>query len=125
MLVLGVASCSRSEPEPSTSRPATAATAASAKDPQAAKAAIAGGAIVLDVRTPDEYAEDHLPNAINVPIEELARRMAEVDALVAGDKARPVAVYCRSGSRARQAKLALEAAGYARVVNGGGLDDLR
>ncbi|HWU88152.1 MAG TPA: rhodanese-like domain-containing protein [Kofleriaceae bacterium] len=119
-LGLGAASCSRSEPVPAQQAPAAPA----AKDPQAARALIAGGAVVLDVRTADEYAEGHLPSAVNVPVQELAQRMAEVNALVSGDKARPVVVYCASGNRASKAKQALEAAGYSRVVNGGGLDDL-
>jgi phage shock protein E len=50
--------------------------------------------------------------------------MPEVEKLVAGDKARPIVVYCASGSRSAKAKAALEAAGYSTVVNGGGHDDL-
>jgi len=120
-LGLGAASCSRSEPVPAQQAPAAKPT----KDPQAARALIASGAAVVDVRSADEYAEGHLPNAVNVPVQELAQRMAEVDTLVAGDKARPVVVYCARGSRATKAKQALEAAGYSRVVNGGGYDDLK
>jgi phage shock protein E len=120
-LALGAASCSRSEPVPAQQAPA----APPAKDPQTARALIAGGAVVLDVRSADEYAEGHLPSAVNVPVQELAKRMAEVEALVSGDKARPVVIYCATGSRASTAKRALEAAGYSRVVNGRGLDDLR
>ena len=120
-LGLGAASCSGSAPAPAQPAPA----ASTAKDPQAARALISGGAVVLDVRTTDEYAEGHLPSAVNVPVQALAQRMAEVDALVAGDKARPVVVYCTMGSRAAKAKQTLEAAGYSRVVNGGGLDDLK
>jgi phage shock protein E len=119
LLGLGAAGCSRSD-KAAPDRPP-----ASAKDPAAARALIAGGAAVVDVRTAEEFAEDHLANAVNVPIEELAKRVGEVDALVGGQKDRPVVVYCASGGRAAKAKQQLEAAGYGRVVNGGSLDDLR
>ena len=121
VFALGIAGCSRSEPVPAEHGPA----AAPAKDPQAARALIARGAVVVDVRTADEYADDHLPSAVNLPIQSLDRRMADVDRLVAGDKTRPVVVYCASGGRAAKAKQLLEAAGYSRVTNGGGLADLR
>ena len=90
-----------------------------------ARELVASGAVVLDVRTPDEYAEDHLANATNVPIDDLAARIADVDTLVRGDRAKPIVVYCSAGSRAARAKTELEAAGFKRVTNGGGLDDLR
>jgi phage shock protein E len=121
VLALGVASCSRSEPTPADHPPAVA----SAKDPQAARTLIARGAVVLDVRTADEYAGGHLPSAVNLPVQELGQRIGDVDRLVAGDKTRPIVVYCARGARAAKAKQALEAAGYSSVTNGGGLDDLQ
>ena len=99
--------------------------ARTARDPAAARARIATGAVVIDVRTPGEFAEGHLPQAVNIPVEELATRTGEVAALAGGDKARPVVVYCASGNRARGAVTMLSAAGHADVVNGGGLDDLQ
>jgi len=127
VLVVSLAGCSKSEstapaaqtsdPKPSGSKPA--------KDPATARKLIAEGAFVLDVRTPDEYAAGHLANAANVPIQEFAQRMAEVEKLAGADKARPVVVYCAAGGRATKAKQQLEAAGYTNVVNGGGFDDLR
>ncbi|HEY5922644.1 MAG TPA: rhodanese-like domain-containing protein [Kofleriaceae bacterium] len=117
---LCVAGCSQSEPP----KPATTSSATT-KDPQAARKLVTSGALVLDVRTSDEYAEGHLPSATNIPVQELASRLTEVDKLAGGDKARPIVVYCGAGSRAAKAKAQLEAAGYSHVVNGGGLDDLR
>jgi phage shock protein E len=114
-----LAGCSRSE-----SPPPTPTTASTSKDPAAARRLVAAGAKVIDVRTADEYAEAHVPNAINIPVQELPTRLPEVAELVAGDKARPIVVYCAAGSRAAKAKATLEAAGYSAVVNGGGLDDL-
>jgi phage shock protein E len=122
VLVLGVAGCSRSEPPPAEQK---VAASEPTKDPQAARALIARGAVVLDVRSADEYAGGHLPNAVNLPVQEIGQRMAEVDRLVAGDKTRPVVVYCGKGGRAGKAKQALEAAGYSSVTNGGGLGDLQ
>lgn len=52
---------------------------------------------ILDVRTPAEFAQKHLPNAVNIPVEELKGRIDEVPV----DK--PVVVYCRSGMRAGNA----------------------
>ena len=115
-----IAGCSRSEPPPPAPAPA-----ATTKDPAAARKLVAAGAVVIDVRTAEEYAGDHLPQAINIPVQELANRLPEVEKLVAGDKARPIVVYCGTGKRASKAKAALDAAGYSKVVNGGGLDDLR
>ena len=92
------------------------------KDPAQAKQLIAQGATVLDVRTPDEFKDGHLPQATNVPIQGFD--LAAVDKLVAGDKTRPVVVYCAKGGRAQKAKDQLDAAGYTHVVNGGGYGDL-
>jgi phage shock protein E len=116
------AACSPSEPTP---RPPPAPPATSSRPPDSAREIIASGALVIDVRTADEYADDHLPNAVNIPVQELGGRLDEVAALVANDKTRPIVVHCAAGTRAAKAKAQLEAAGYSRVVNGGGLDDLR
>jgi phage shock protein E len=119
--VLAFAGCSKSEaPAPPPETPAKPA-----KDPAAARKLIAEGAVVLDVRTADEYADGHVPSATNLPVQEMPRRIAEVDKLVGGDKAKPVVVYCGAGKRAAKVKQQLEAAGYTSVVNGGGYDDLR
>ena len=109
-------------PSPTAPSPAAASTA---KDPAAARKQIAAGAIVLDVRTAEEFAEDHLPTAANIPVQELGTRMADIEKLVGTDKSRPIVVHCAAGGRAAKAKEQLDAAGYTNVVNGGGLDDLR
>lgn len=64
---------------------------------------------VLDVRTPEEYAEGHVPGAVNVPHDQLASRLAEVP------KDKDVVVYCRSGRRSALATDVLAANGYQRV----------
>jgi len=122
-LALPLAACSKSEPPSATAAPAAAPKRA--KDPAKARELIAAGAVVVDVRSPDEFAEGHLPQATNIPIQDFAQRLAEIEKLASGDKARPIVVYCAVGPRARSAQQHLEAAGYTQVVNGGGYDDLR
>ena len=127
-LVLALVSCGK------TDAPADRATGAAhpppatpriEKDPAKAKALIASGATVIDVRSADEFADDHLATATNIPVEDFAARIAEVDELVGGDKAKPVVLHCAAGRRAQTAKAQLEAGGYTNVVNGGGLRDLK
>lgn len=94
------------------------------KDVATAKAWIASGAAIIDVRTPDEFAEGHLDRAINIPVQELPQRVPDVERHLGGDKTARLVLYCASGQRAGKAKQQLDAAGYTNVVNGGGLDDL-
>jgi len=67
--------------------------------------------VVLDVRSPDEYAAGHVPGAINIPHDVLASRLHE---LHARDNAEFV-VYCESGRRARMARKILQSDGFVRV----------
>lgn len=60
---------------------------------------------LLDVRTPEEFAEGHIHGAINIPVQALASRIDEVPVDV------PVVVYCRSGRRAQAAASLLRARG--------------
>lgn len=131
LALLLVAACSKSEPAKSdppakSSDTATAhAPAPASKDPAKAKELIASGAVVIDVRTTDEYAGDHLAQATNIPLDQLESRLADVEKLMGGDKSKPVVLHCAAGGRASKAKAQLEAQGYTNVVNGGGLDDLK
>ena len=68
---------------------------------------------ILDVRTRDEYADAHIPGAINIPVDELADRLPELDA-AHGDE---VVVHCRSGRRAMLAEQILSEAGYTRLLD--------
>ena len=129
---VGLLGCSKGEAPPAgsstvaTGAPAAAeAPAKKKKDPEAARKLIAEGAVVIDVRSAEEYSKEHLQQAPNIPVDEFAGRIGEVDKMVSGDKTKPVVVYCAAGSRAARAKQSLEAAGYTNVVNGGGYDDVR
>jgi phage shock protein E len=77
-----------------------------------ARAMVAAGAALLDVRTPEEFREGHVPGARNIPVQELARRLSEV-----GPPGTPVVVYCRAGARAASAAELLQRAGYPQVLN--------
>lgn len=83
------------------------------------KAKIKQGAIILDVRTPGEYQSGHYPGAINIPLQSLCDRLADV-----GDKKKAVVVYCASGMRSAQAAKILSDAGFGDVSNAGGLRNL-
>lgn len=74
----------------------------------------------MDVRTPEEYAARHIDGAINIPVDDLESRIAEVSK---GDTSKPVVVYCHSGNRAGRAKKILVDHGYSQVTNLGGIDD--
>ena len=77
--------------------------------------------IILDVRRPDEYAEGHIPGAINVPNEEIGT--ANISELP--DKSQLILVYCRSGRRSKEAAEKLAALGYTNIVEFGGILDYK
>jgi phage shock protein E len=70
-------------------------------------------ALLLDVRTAEEYAAGHIPGAILFPYDELAAKFRE------GDKGRPIVVYCRSGRRSAIARETLLGMGYTNVSDFG------
>jgi phage shock protein E len=72
--------------------------------------------ILIDVRTPAEYAAGHIPGAVNIPYDLLA------GTLPTEDREAPVVVYCRSGRRSAIAKKTLESLGFTRVEDFGGID---
>ena len=74
------------------------------------------GAVLLDVRTPQEYREGHIPGSENIPLQQLD----EVD-WVTDDMDTVLYVYCQSGSRSRQAAALLRQMGYTNVRNIGGI----
>ena len=78
-------------------------------------------AVLLDVRSPEEYASGHLQGARNIPHDRIEAEIASV----APDKSAPVILYCRSGRRADTALKAMRSMGYENVSNFGGLEDAR
>ena len=75
--------------------------------------------VILDVRRPDEFAEKHIPGAVNIPNETIDT--AEIPDLP--DKDQLILVYCRSGNRSKQASEKLVALGYTNIVEFGGIID--
>ena len=72
--------------------------------------------ILLDVRTPQEYREGHIPGSKNIPLQTIDK----VDAVVE-NKDTALYVYCYSGARSRQAASMLQHMGYTNVNNIGGI----
>jgi phage shock protein E len=77
---------------------------------------VADGALLLDVRTPGEFADGHVQGALNVPVQVLESRIAELD------PSRPVVVYCRSGNRSATAARMLRDRGFT-VTDVGAMSD--
>jgi phage shock protein E len=68
------------------------------------------GARLIDVRTREEFAQGHLPDALNVPVQELRARLSELP-----PKDQVVVLYCRSGARSGQAASLLRGEGFSAV----------
>ncbi len=92
-------------------------------DPEAARQAwpmIESGALLVDVRSEQEFSEGHIDGALNIEWD-------QTDALIAAigsDKQRQVVFYCRSGNRVGKAITALEAHGYTNIYNATGYEAL-
>lgn len=71
------------------------------------------GALLLDVRESDEYAQAHAPGSTLIPLSQLQQRLQEIDRY----KNTPVVLICRSGRRSEQAQKILEKAGFSATVN--------
>jgi phage shock protein E len=80
---------------------------------------IKAGALVVDVRTPAEFASGAYQGAINIPLDQVEKRLADF-----GARKHAIVVYCRTGNRSGQAKVILEKNGFSDVTNGGGLKDM-
>jgi phage shock protein E len=75
---------------------------------------------IVDVRTPEEFAAGHVPGALNLPLQQLAGRQAEL-----GPKSTPITLYCRSGARSATAAALLARAGFTRVTDIGAMSNWR
>lgn len=75
--------------------------------------------IILDVRTPEEFSQRHIPGAINIPNETIGtEKIPELP-----DTSQLILVYCRSGNRSKQASEKLVRLGYTNIVEFGGIND--
>lgn len=73
--------------------------------------------LLIDVRTPEEFASGHIANATNIAVDTLNQHLSEIP------KDQPVVVYCQSGRRATVAAQLLNEAGYPQVYNLGGITE--
>lgn len=72
---------------------------------------------LLDVRTPEEFAAEYIPGAINIPVQVLGEQLHEVP------NSQPVVIYCRSGNRSKIAMQILAQAGHTELYDLGGIID--
>jgi phage shock protein E len=70
-----------------------------------------GDVVMLDVRTPEEYAQGHIPGVTLIPLDQVGNRLAEIP------KDKTIVVTCRSGNRSAQAAQLLRQKGYENVHN--------
>lgn len=75
---------------------------------------------IVDVRTPEEFADEHFPDAINIPLDQVVQRINEFKQMP-----QPIIAYCRSGNRSGIAVSILKQNGIAEAINGGSLDELK
>jgi len=78
------------------------------------------GALIIDARTAQEYAQGHVKGAINIPFDVAVSQFSALEIR----KDRKVVLYCRSGNRSGKALASLKNAGYTNLHNGGGFTDL-
>ncbi|MBS1186174.1 MAG: rhodanese-like protein [Burkholderiaceae bacterium] len=77
--------------------------------------------VLIDVRTPEEYATGHIAGALNLPLERLAAGIGTIGGLNSDSL---ILVYCRTGNRSAQTRALLSRRGYANVTDGGGISTL-
>ena len=75
------------------------------------------GAVLLDVRTPDEYAAGHIPGSLLIPFDEIKVKSDQLPQ----DKNTEIVVYCRSGRRSAIAADTLISLGYAKIYDLGAI----
>lgn len=76
------------------------------------------GALLVDVRTPAEFAEGHVKGSVNIPLDSVPAKLSEFN------NQKNIVVFCRSGNRSAQAKAILEQNGFTNVINGGTWQDV-
>jgi len=82
------------------------------------KKIIENGAVIVDVRTPEEYKDGHIKNSLNIPLDSIKTEMSWLV------KDAPIVTVCASGARSAAAKKILEANGFEKVYNGGSWDEI-
>lgn len=75
------------------------------------------GAVLIDVRTKGEFMEGHIPNSVNIPVDNIEEGMKQAYP----DKDTPIILYCRSGARSKNAASKLKTMGYTEIYDFGGI----
>lgn len=109
------------QPDSTTSPTTQPAASIQLISPAAAKEMLANNpdVLLLDVRTPEEYAAGYIAGSQLLPYEQIEARADELPA----DKATPIIVYCRSGRRSAIAAESLASLGYTEIYDLGGIQD--
>lgn len=81
---------------------------------------IAEGAVLIDVRTEQEFMQGHLDSAQHIPLSEMIN-----SGLTQFAKDQPIVLYCRTGNRSNIAKQRLIKQGFTHIYDAGGLDEMR
>ena len=121
VLTLGICGCGSAQTSEMTEgKDQSMATFQRVNSDEAAKMMAAEqGYLIVDVRTAKEYADGHIPHAINIPNESIGGAAPKE----LPDKNQKIFVYCRSGARSVQASEKLAGLGYTNIVEMGGIKD--
>lgn len=111
LLIAGLLLCAGTNPLPG----------AETLSSERARGYLKSGALLVDVRTPEEFSEKNLPSAVNIPLDTLESGIGEY----ASNKSQIVLLHCRSGRRSGLAETELRALGYTNAFNIGGYDEAR
>jgi phage shock protein E len=117
VLLAAVAACTSAStpakaPSVAAASSLSAAPPATFVDGQEAHRLVAAGVKVVDVRTPEEFAQGHVPGAVNIPYDEIPERAKEI-----GAPSKPVLLYCHSGRRSGMAVEALRERGFTQLYD--------
>jgi len=78
------------------------------------------GAIIMDVRTKNEFVGGHIKRSVNIPVNMLSNNLSRFK-----DKDKPIITCCATGMRSGSAKSILKSKGYTQVYNGGSWNGLQ
>ena len=78
-------------------------------------------AVIIDVRTPQEFASGHIDGAVNIPYDQIGK---SIDSLKGVKKDSPILLYCRSGRRSAIARSVLDGQGFSQTMDGGAMTSL-
>ena len=81
---------------------------------------VKSGAVVLDVRSKEEFEGGHIRGAVNIPVDQLRNNFSRLK-----DKTKPIITCCASGMRSASAKGILKSKGYTNVHNAGAWQNLK